>query len=190
MYLRKWAEWSDLQPAAELVPVEHLSRLQHKLSSSVVESLMNHPAANKGDTANWARVQPLSLWHRKQACAHVNPNALTLTLCFYFFIQLWCDFPPVLQQECPTLDTAPTLCGPFISSTHTCTQTQNLTHQQQVFFTSFSSITAKPSLLPEAPGNHHSHSITGIIANPKDRTNMFTLCADYMIPNSFICKSD
>lgn len=52
MHLRKRAERSDPQPAAELVPVEHLSRLQHKLSSSVVESLMNHPSANKGDAAN------------------------------------------------------------------------------------------------------------------------------------------
>lgn len=138
MYLRKRAEWCDVQPAAELVPVEHLSRLQHKLSSSVVESLMDHPAASKGDTANWARVQQLSLWNRKQACAHVNPNPnpLTLTLCFYFLFssfQLRCDFPPVLQQECPTLDAAPAHCGPFISSTHTCTQTLNLTHRQQVF---------------------------------------------------------
>lgn len=47
------------------------------------------------------------------------------------------------------------------------------------FSTSFSSIKTNPSLLPEAPGNHHSHSITGIIANSKDRTNMFILCRLY-----------
>lgn len=55
MYLRKGAERSDLQPAAELVPVLHLPRLQHHLSSSVVDPFMNHPAGNEEDASNQAR---------------------------------------------------------------------------------------------------------------------------------------
>lgn len=71
------------------------------------------------------------------------------------------------------MDTAPAHCGPFISSTHTCTQTLNLTHQQRVFH-ELSSGQGQP--IPAAGG---------IIANPKDRTTTFTLCADDVTPKFF-----
>lgn len=69
--------------------------------------------------------------------------------------------------------TAPAHCGPFISSTHTCTQTLNLTHQQRVFH-ELSSGRGQPT--PAAGG---------LIANPKDRTTTFTLCADGVTPKFF-----
>lgn len=180
MHLRKRTEWSDLQPAAELVPVEHLSRPQHKLSSSVVESLMDHPAANKGVGGGHRELSQRSTTQSVNQdsglCSREPPTLWQEYDAFIFSFssfQLWCDFPPVLQQECPTLDTAPAHCGPFISSTHTCTQTLNLTHQQRVFH-ELSSGQGQP--IPAAGG---------IIANPKDRTPTFTLCADDVTPKFF-----
>lgn len=62
--------------------------------------------------------------------------------------RLWREPPPV-QQECPTLETAPTHCGPFISSAHTRTPTLNVTHPQRLL---------GRRGLPVTPGNRLSRS--------------------------------
>lgn len=48
--LHERAEGSDLIPAAEVVPVDDLTRFQQNLSASIVDSLIKHPPGSKGET--------------------------------------------------------------------------------------------------------------------------------------------
>lgn len=121
MYLRKRTERSDLQPAAELVPVLHLSRSQHNLSSPVVDSLVDHPAGDTRNTANKARVQQPSPVDRKPVG---RQHALYL-----FFYSARCSSgvsPHLSSRNVPPWRQLPLTVEPFISSTHTHTQTLNL----------------------------------------------------------------
>lgn len=158
--------------------------LQASAQTELLCSWIPHgpPSCKQGGHSQLSQSSTAQSVKQKQARAHVkpNPNPLMLTLCFFFFfIQLfpalvW--YPTCLAAGMSHFGHSPrSLWALYFLHTHTCTQTLNLTHQQQVFHDQGQPISsAGSSWQPPFPQYHRDYSQS----------------ADYIIPNSFICKSD
>lgn len=137
--------------------------LQASAQTELLCSWIPHgpPSCKQGEHNQLSQSSTAQSVKQKQARAHVkpNPNPLMLTLCFFFFYSTFSSSGVISHLSGSR--NVPLPAASVCAHPHTVALKLWISH----ISSRFSTIRANPSLLPEAPGNHHSHSITGIIAN-------------------------